>query len=72
MADALSQIYSGDLPGTVRSSSEYTKGPDEDEGQVLVRKITPVTVGQYSFTAAIENNPEKLQKTREKQSKRSS
>lgn len=44
LADALSQIYSNDAPGTVRSPSEYTEFDDESTSKEPLRELISMPV----------------------------
>lgn len=58
LADALSRIYTGDLPGTVRSSSEYTQHDDTPPMQLNAIISQPLEVGPQATTEIL--SPERI------------
>ena len=53
LADALSRIYSGDLPGTVRTPSEYTQYDDPSLSTINIS--APILTGAHVFVVDSES-----------------
>jgi hypothetical protein len=58
VADALSRIYSNDVPGTVRARSEYTYHDIDDEDVNIVGEDLPILAG-IEARAAVQRRPRK-------------